>query len=151
MRLYRADLPIGLFIKESSSLKLRSSLLRRSRAISRLSASKAYLHPAEKRPNLTVRTSSLVTKVIIEGGRARGVEVVKVNQLGLVRPGRAERIDARVECHHAADLDAARVCREPRRGPHRSGTVAEDDETGPVTPPWALEALEALNAFQDRT
>ena len=60
----------------------------------RLSASKAYLHPAEKRSNLTVRTSSLVTKVIIEGGRARGVEVVKVNQLGLVRPGRAERIDA---------------------------------------------------------
>ncbi|MFN8079014.1 MAG: choline dehydrogenase [Kineosporiaceae bacterium] len=60
----------------------------------RLSASKAYLHPAEHRPNLTVRTSSLVTKVIIEGGRARGVEVVRVNQLGLVRPRRAERIDA---------------------------------------------------------
>jgi choline dehydrogenase len=39
----------------------------------RLSASKAYLHPVMKRPNLTVKTRALVTKVLFEGKRAVGV------------------------------------------------------------------------------
>jgi choline dehydrogenase len=39
----------------------------------RCSAATAYLHPAMSRPNLTVRTDALVTKVIIEGGQAVGV------------------------------------------------------------------------------
>ncbi|MEU9053488.1 choline dehydrogenase [Streptomyces sp. NPDC048384] len=40
----------------------------------RLSASKAYLKPAMDRPNLTVRTRTLVTRVLFEGNRAVGVE-----------------------------------------------------------------------------
>ncbi|MER6984994.1 GMC family oxidoreductase N-terminal domain-containing protein, partial [Streptomyces carpinensis] len=40
----------------------------------RLSASKAYLKPAMKRPNLTVRTRAFVTRVLFEGKRAVGVE-----------------------------------------------------------------------------
>ncbi|WP_316745395.1 choline dehydrogenase [Streptomyces sp. MK7] len=40
----------------------------------RLSASKAYLKPATKRPNLTVRTRAFVTRVLFEGTRAVGVE-----------------------------------------------------------------------------
>ena len=40
----------------------------------RLSASRAYLHPARHRKNLTIRTRALVTKVIVQGGRAVGVE-----------------------------------------------------------------------------
>ncbi|MBV9096068.1 MAG: GMC family oxidoreductase N-terminal domain-containing protein [Streptosporangiaceae bacterium] len=43
------------------------------RAGRRCSAATAYLHPAATRPNLTVRTEALVTKVLIEGGRATGV------------------------------------------------------------------------------
>lgn len=39
------------------------------------SANEAYLRPARKRPNLTIRTNALVTKVIVERGRAVGVEV----------------------------------------------------------------------------
>ncbi len=39
----------------------------------RCSAATAYLHPAMTRPNLTVHTDALVTKVIIEGGQATGV------------------------------------------------------------------------------
>ncbi len=39
----------------------------------RCSAATAYLYPAISRPNLTVRTGALVTKVIIEGGHATGV------------------------------------------------------------------------------
>jgi choline dehydrogenase len=40
----------------------------------RWSAADAYLHPAMGRPNLTVRTGALTTRVLIEGGRATGVE-----------------------------------------------------------------------------
>ncbi|MFG3019543.1 choline dehydrogenase [Streptomyces sp. NPDC048254] len=40
----------------------------------RLSASKAYLKPARKRPNLTVQTRALVTRVLFEGKKAVGVE-----------------------------------------------------------------------------
>ncbi len=39
----------------------------------RCSAATAYLHPAMSRPNLTVHTGTLVTKVLIEGGQAIGV------------------------------------------------------------------------------
>jgi choline dehydrogenase len=40
----------------------------------RLSASGAYLHPAMKRPNLTVRTRAHVSRVLFDGNRATGVE-----------------------------------------------------------------------------
>ena len=41
----------------------------------RLSAARAYLHPVMGRPNLTVRTGTLVTRVVFEGTRAVGVAV----------------------------------------------------------------------------
>jgi choline dehydrogenase len=41
----------------------------------RLSASGAYLHPVMKRPNLDVRTRALVTRILLDGRRAVGVEV----------------------------------------------------------------------------
>jgi choline dehydrogenase len=40
----------------------------------RLSAARAYLHPVLARPNLTVRTRTLVTRILFEGTRAVGVE-----------------------------------------------------------------------------
>lgn len=40
----------------------------------RSSTARAYLAPARKRPNLTIRTDSLATRVLIEGTRAVGVE-----------------------------------------------------------------------------
>ena len=43
----------------------------------RCSAATAYLHPAMSRPNLTVHTDALVTKVIIEGGQATGVSYLR--------------------------------------------------------------------------
>ncbi len=59
----------------------------------RLSASKAYLHPVEDRPNLEVRTSAQVLRVLFSGRRAVGVEVATVSALGLLKRG-VERIDA---------------------------------------------------------
>ncbi|HEY1274928.1 MAG TPA: choline dehydrogenase [Thermoleophilaceae bacterium] len=41
----------------------------------RVSAARAYLHPVWHRPNLEVECGRLVTRVLIEGGRATGVEV----------------------------------------------------------------------------
>ena len=40
----------------------------------RLSAARAYLHPAMSRKNLTVETRAFVTKILFEGKRAVGVE-----------------------------------------------------------------------------
>ncbi len=41
----------------------------------RCSAAAAYLTPVRQRPNLTVKTGALATKVLIEGQRATGVEL----------------------------------------------------------------------------
>ncbi len=42
----------------------------------RSSAAGAYLDPVRHRPNLTVRTDALATRIVIENGRAVGVEIV---------------------------------------------------------------------------
>jgi choline dehydrogenase len=43
----------------------------------RLSAARAYYHPVKRRPNLKLRTRTLVTRINIEGGRAVGVELTR--------------------------------------------------------------------------
>ncbi len=43
----------------------------------RMSASRAYLHPAMKRKNLTVETRAFVTEIHYEGRRATGVTYKK--------------------------------------------------------------------------
>ena len=42
----------------------------------RLSAARAYLHPVMRRPNLDVMTRALATRVLFEGRRAVGVEIL---------------------------------------------------------------------------
>ena len=42
----------------------------------RHSAARAYLHPVRRRPNLEVRSRTFVTRILFEGRRAIGVEVV---------------------------------------------------------------------------
>jgi choline dehydrogenase len=46
----------------------------------RLSAARAYLHPAMDRPNLEVRTRAMVTKILFDGRRATGVEALHGGQ-----------------------------------------------------------------------
>jgi len=53
----------------------------------RHSSNEAYLKPAKKRSNLTIRTNTLVTRVIVEHGRAVAVELAD-------KKGRRERVDA---------------------------------------------------------
>lgn len=54
----------------------------------RLSASKAYLGPVKRRPNLDVRTRALATRVLFEGKRAVGVEYRR-------RRGKVQQVRAR--------------------------------------------------------
>ncbi|MEV6201582.1 GMC family oxidoreductase N-terminal domain-containing protein [Streptomyces sp. NPDC051771] len=54
----------------------------------RCSAAVAYLHPALDRPNLTVLSSTQARRVVIEGGRATGVEVERGGTLEVLRAER---------------------------------------------------------------
>lgn len=54
----------------------------------RSSASMAYLAPIRDRKNLTVRTGAFVTRVVLEGKRAVGVEIANGNNLAIVRAER---------------------------------------------------------------
>jgi choline dehydrogenase len=67
-------------------MRMEMTVTRRGR---RASTARAFLHPAMRRPNLSVRTHALVTRVLIEHGRAVGVEYV--------RNGRIERVRAERE------------------------------------------------------
>jgi choline dehydrogenase len=53
----------------------------------RLSAAGAYLHPVRARPNLEVRCRTFVKRVLFEGNRAVGVEVVEGRKTHSVRAG----------------------------------------------------------------
>ena len=65
------DQPEGLFVTE---LTVGDRARRHSTA-------RAFLHPAMKRPNLTVLSNALTARVAIENGRAIGVDYVRAGQL----------------------------------------------------------------------
>ena len=54
----------------------------------RCSAATAYLRPALRRPNLTIEVLSLVTRVVIEGGRAVGIEYTRGGERRVARASR---------------------------------------------------------------
>ncbi len=47
----------------------------------RCSAAVAYLHPALGRPNLEVMTHFNTTRVVLDGGRATGIEGIRLDEL----------------------------------------------------------------------
>lgn len=51
----------------------------------RLSAARAYLYPVRGRKNLTIKTKTMVSKVIFEGTRAVGVEVLTKGKSQIIR------------------------------------------------------------------
>ncbi|MHC2437191.1 choline dehydrogenase [Bradyrhizobium sp. USDA 4451] len=54
----------------------------------RASAARCYLHPVMSRPNLQVITKALASRVLVEGGRAVGVEYIRNGQLHALRAER---------------------------------------------------------------
>jgi choline dehydrogenase len=53
----------------------------------RCSTAVAYLHPVLERPNLVLQTDSYVTRLLLEGTRAVGVEIDQGNELREIRGG----------------------------------------------------------------
>jgi choline dehydrogenase len=54
----------------------------------RASAARCYLHPVLKRPNLKVITKALASRILMEGGRAVGVEYIRNGQVHTLRAER---------------------------------------------------------------
>ena len=54
----------------------------------RSSSARAYLRPALSRPNLTVETRAHTTRIVVENGRATGVERTKDGQSAAIRAAR---------------------------------------------------------------
>ena len=80
----------------------------------RCSTADAYLHPVADRPNLEVRTSVFAQRIVFEGNRAVGVEVV---QDGKVETIRAEREVIVVRRHLPVARPADAFGHRPRGGP----------------------------------
>ncbi len=57
----------------------------------RVSTARAFLNPAKSRPNLTVRTNALATRILLEGKRAVGVEYARGGPGGRAVEVRANR------------------------------------------------------------
>ena len=53
----------------------------------RCSTAVAYLHPALERPNLTLQTDAHVTRLLLDGTRAVGVEIDQGNELKEIHGG----------------------------------------------------------------
>jgi choline dehydrogenase len=53
----------------------------------RASTARAYLEPARHRRNLTVETGALVTRIVVRGGRATGVEYAKGRRVSTAQTG----------------------------------------------------------------
>jgi choline dehydrogenase len=54
----------------------------------RCSVASAYLHPIRERPNLTVLTKALATRVVVESGRATGVAVQRNGSTSMIHADR---------------------------------------------------------------
>jgi choline dehydrogenase len=108
----------------------------------RCSAATAYLHPAMSRPNLTVLTDALVTKVIVEDGQATGVTLPAARRAGQ-RAGRRRGHPVRRRGQQPAAADAVR--HRPGRRPDRDGHRRAGGQPGrrrqPVRPSGAAGDL----------
>ena len=84
----------------------------------RVSAARGYLHPAMKRPNLTVRTHAQATSIVLEGKRAVGVRYRKGGRNGTPMEVRARQGSDPVRRHGELAAAAAGLG-------HRPGAAAE--------------------------
>lgn len=77
--LMRAAAPAGFFTNDDLHARLEEGFARGEITVDargrRANSARAYLHPVRHRPNLVVAQGSLVTRVLIESGRAVGVEL----------------------------------------------------------------------------
>ena len=60
----------------------------------RLSAARAFLHPAAGRANLTIVTGALTRRVLVQNGRATGVEIARAGGIETLSAGREMIVSA---------------------------------------------------------
>ncbi|GFO03625.1 glucose dehydrogenase [acceptor] [Plakobranchus ocellatus] len=89
--LIKAGLELGLKISDPNGENMEGLSITQSNSYKgvRYSSSRGYIHPVMSRDNLHVRLNSHVTKIVFEGKRAVGVE--------LIHNGRKERVRANKE------------------------------------------------------
>jgi choline dehydrogenase-like flavoprotein len=114
----------------------------------RCSAAVAYLHPSMQRANLTVITSGLVTRILFDGSRASGVELVRRgNPLKGERSGRSfcqqEHMDRRSCCYSPVSVRR----RISRRIKLRSDRICRLGWASRIIPPYSCPILPTSKRF----
>ena len=90
----------------------------------RLSVAGAFLHPAERRPNLEVRTGCLTTKLLLDGKRVTGVRYEdRARRRVDVKAGKVVLAERRVQLPAAAPALRHRQRRRARRARHPRGAA----------------------------
>ena len=102
----------------------------------RWSVAQAYLQPAMGRDNLTVRTGALVTRVVVEGGRAVGVAYLlgREEQVAYA-DARGRALRRRDQLPAAAHAVGHRAGRPPARGRRRRRARPAGRRAEPARPP----------------
>jgi len=103
----------------------------------RCDAATAFLAPVRPRPNLTIATGAQVTRIVIEAGRARGIEWIEGSARGAPGAGDRKRTHADVEVIVAAGavqspqlLQLSGVGPAPLLRQHGIDVVADSPEVG---------------------
>ncbi len=107
----------------------------------RCSAADAFLHPAEGRPNLEVRSGVFVERIVFEGDRAVGVELVRDGARETVR---AEREVIVVRRHVPVAGAADALGDRPGGGPRGLRDPRAREPAGRAQPPGPLHGQRQL-------
>ena len=116
----------------------------------RLSAARAYLHPVMSRPNLTVRTLALTTRIVFEGNRAVGVEYRQAGRQHTVRAGEVILCGGAINSPAAAAALRCRQRRRARAARHRRRRRRARGGRAPAGPPRGLHPVRLQAAGLDR-
>ncbi len=105
----------------------------------RYSTSEAYVHPAKNRPNFRVQSGAVVTRIVFEGTRAVGVELLEKGQRRTVRATREVILSAGVigsaQILMLSGVGPAADLQRPRHPPHRGPARRQEPARPPLRPP----------------
>ena len=107
----------------------------------RLSAARAYLHPAANRANLTVATRAFVTRIIFRGRRAVGVEFRHQGQTKRVRAGELILSGGAINSPQLLQLSGVGHAARAVRARHRRGGRPARRGREPAGPPRGLHPV----------
>ena len=116
----------------------------------RASPADAYLRPALDRPNLTVATGCLVTRLQIDRGRCTGVRYLRDGAPGRAHAAGGDRVRRGGRLAAAADAVRHRPGRPAPRAGHRPGGRPRRGRREPPGPPRRMASLRRRLAAAQR-